>query len=89
MHIPGEEEDLALLAVLIGYEVEVVDSVATLIWREAVCEFFVAVTGLTEPFHLDLHRLVVDLEHDEPEAPSRLQVREFDLAVIMHCQARR
>ena len=87
--VPGEEEDLALLAVLVCDEVEVVDGVAALVGWEAVGELFVAVVGLPEPLQLDLHRLLVDLEHDEPEAPPRLQVRELDLAVIVHRQTRR
>jgi hypothetical protein len=85
-YVPGEEEYLALLAVLGGGEVEVVYCVAALVGGQAVCEVAVSLAGPPEALHLDLHGLLVDLEHDEPEAPARLQLLELDLARVVHRQ---
>jgi hypothetical protein len=89
MELPGEEEDLALLAVLDGGEVEVVDRVAALVGGEAVGEVAVALVRSAEAVHLDLHVRVVDPEHDEPEAPPRLQLPELHLALVVHRKAGR
>lgn len=64
VHRPCDEEDLALLAVLLGDEVEVVDGVAAVRFREWVHEIVEALGRWTCLFDDDLLALVVDLEDD-------------------------
>lgn len=65
--LPCDEVDLALLAIFFGGEVEIIDSVAALVWRERGRETFVTVFRATELLHH--HLLTVDLEDYETVVP--------------------
>ena len=88
-YAPGDEEDLALLAVLDGDEVEVEDGVAALVLGHGAGEVGVGVARLPQPVHHHLLRLLVDLERDEPEATLRLELQELELALVAHGHPRR
>jgi hypothetical protein len=88
-NISGDEEDLALLAVLVRDELEVVDGVAALGGWHGLREVVVGLARLPHPVHHHLLRLPVDLERDEPEAPLRLEVLELELALVAHSHPRR
>jgi hypothetical protein len=66
--IPRDEEDLALLASLLGDEVEVVDAVSALVGGEGGGEVVVGEVGLTELLDDDLLLLLVYPEDEEAVA---------------------
>ncbi|KAL0382361.1 UNVERIFIED_CONTAM: hypothetical protein Scaly_0523400 [Sesamum calycinum] len=70
--LPCDEEDLALLAIFIGGEVEIIDSIATLIRREGGCEILVTFVRAAEFVHH--HLLTLNLEGYETVVPFSLLV---------------
>ena len=69
-YVPGDEEDLALLAILVRGEVEVEDGVAALVGGEGGGEVFVTFLRAAELFHH--HLLALDPEDDEAVVSLRL-----------------
>ena len=67
MKLPSNEENLALLAVLMGGEIKVIDCVTTLIWRKTGSEIVVALAGATEL--VNHHLLLLNLEQNETVGP--------------------
>lgn len=64
---PCNEENLALLAVLFGGEIEIIDGVAALICGQTGSEIVVAFIRPAELLHHNL--LLLNFEHNEPVAP--------------------
>ncbi|CAA6668856.1 unnamed protein product [Spirodela intermedia] len=87
--VPGDEEDLALVAVLVGDEVEVVDGVAALFGGEGGAEVVVGLLREADPLYRHLLDPLLDLEHYEPVVPLRLQLQELELALVVHRHPRR
>jgi hypothetical protein len=89
---PRDEEDLTLLAAddaVRGRELEVVHAVPALVLRQRRDELLVARAGAAQLLHRDLLRLLVQLEHDEPERLPPLQLQELELALLAHRHTRR
>jgi len=86
---PCDEKDLALLAVLFGDEIKVVDRVPAFVSGNAGSEIIIAHGGLTNLLNNNLLQLLVDLEDYESMSSLRLQLQEFELAVIIHSHPRR
>ena len=87
--LPRDEEDLALLAVLIRDKVKIKHCVAALVGGQAGGEVLIALTWLSQPINHHLLHLLIDLEHDETEAPLRLKFQELEFAFITHGHSRR
>lgn len=84
--LPSYEEDLAFLAVLIRYEIEVENAVATLVRRQGGGEIVISLFGASNLFHHYL--LALDLEDDEPMVPLSFQFQESQLTIIVHSHSR-
>ena len=80
--LPRDEEDLALLAVLISDEVKIKHCVAAVVRGQAGCEIIIALIFFPNPVHHHLLHLLIDLEHDEAEAPLRFEFLELEFAVV-------
>jgi hypothetical protein len=87
-YLPGDEEDLALLTILISDKVKVEDSVTALIGWEGIGEVVICLLRLPQFLHHNLLYFLINLEDDESEVPLCLQLLEPQLAVIMHCHSR-
>ncbi|CAA7405762.1 unnamed protein product [Spirodela intermedia] len=87
--VPGDEEDLALVAVLVGDEVEVVDGVTALFGGEGGAEVVIGLLREADPLYRHLLDPLLDLEHYEPVVPLRLQLQELELALVVHRHPRR
>ena len=81
--IPCDEEDLALLAVLLGDEVVVEDGVPALIGGEAGGKVIVVEHRLAHLLHHHHLLLLVDLVDDEAVRPLGLELQEPALAVVI------
>lgn len=64
--LPGNEEDFAFLAIFIGGEVEVKNSIAAFISRERVCEIFIGFIRTTDLIYH--HLLFFDFVGDVSES---------------------
>lgn len=67
MKLPSDEENLALLAILRGGVIKVINSITTLIWWKTGSEIVVALIGATKL--VNHHLLLFNLEHNETVAP--------------------
>lgn len=83
-YLPRNEEDFALLTVLVRGEVEIIDRVPALVGRQARGEVVVGFVWAPELLHRHLLNLLIDLEHDESVVPLRFQLQELELAIIVH-----
>jgi len=82
--LPGDEEDLALLAVVDGDEVEVEDGVAAVVAGQRGDELLVPLPGAAHLVHQHGARPLVDLEHHEAVHLLPLHLHEPALALLLH-----
>ena len=82
--LPGDEEDLALLAVVDGDEVEVEDGVAAVVAGQRGDELLVPFPGAAHLVHQHGARPLVDLEHHEAVHLLPLHLHEPALALLLH-----
>lgn len=69
MKLPCNEENLALLAILISGEIKIINRITTLIGRETGSEIVVALIRSAKL--VDDNLLLLDLEEDETVGPLR------------------
>lgn len=81
--LPGDEEDLALLAVVDGDEVEVKDGVAAVVGGQRGDELVVALAGAAHLVHHDGAGPLVDLVDHEAVHLLPLHLREPPLALLL------
>lgn len=86
---PCNEEDLAFLTVLVGDEIEVIDSVSAVILGEGGSEIIVTLGRSSGLFNDNLFSFLVDLEHHVAMDLLSLQLQESVLAVIRNAHSRR
>jgi hypothetical protein len=82
--LPGDEEDLALLAVVDGDEVEVEDGVAAVVAGQRGHELLVPFPGAAHLVHQHGARPLVDLVHHEAVHLLPLHLHEPALALLLH-----
>ena len=87
--LPGDEEDLALAAVVDGDEVEIEDGVAAVVVRQGGRHLVVALPGGADLVHRQPLRAFVDLKHDVPRHFLPLHLHERVLALIRHSHPHR
>jgi hypothetical protein len=83
-YVPGDEEDLALLAVVDGDEVEVEDGVAAVVTWQRGHELLVPLPGAAHPVHQHGARPLVDPVHHEAVHLLPLHLHEPALALLLH-----
>ena len=64
-HSPCNEENPTLLAILVGDEIKVINSIPALIGRKASSEVLITLGGLTKLLHNDLFLLLFNFEYNE------------------------
>lgn len=86
--LPCNENNLALLAVLISHKVKIIDCVSALIGWEASSEILITIRWFTKLLHNNLLLLLFNLENNEAVSPFCLQFQKLQLAVIVDCHSR-
>ena len=86
--LPCTELDLALLAVILGGEIKIIDCVSAFILRDGVCEIIVSLLWIPKLFDLNFLSLLINLEHDVPVSPLCFQLHKLDLAFIIYMHPR-
>ena len=82
--IPGNEVNLALLTILIGCKVVIIDSITTLIGGDGSSEIIIGFIGATDLVDGHLLHLLLNLEHYESIFSFGLQIQKLELALIMN-----
>lgn len=88
MCLPCNEIDLALLAVILGGEIKIIDCVSAFILGDGVFEIIVSLFWIPKLFDLNFLSLLVNLEHDVPISPLCFQLHKLDLTFIIHVHPR-
>lgn len=87
--LPGDEEDLALAAVVDGDEVEIEDGVAAVVVGQGGGHLIVTLAGGADLVHGEELRSFVDFEHDVAVHLLPLHLHERILTFIRHTHPRR
>ncbi|GFS29655.1 actin depolymerizing factor 5 [Actinidia rufa] len=86
---PGNEKDLAFVAIIDGDEVEIEDGVAAVVVRQRGGEVVVTLGGAADFIDGEQSRDFVDLEDDVPVDLPPLHLHERVLALLRHPHPRR
>lgn len=77
MVVPRDEKDLALLAIILGGEIEIIDCVSAFVLRDRAGKIIVSFFWIPKLFYLNLLSRLINLEHDEPVSPLSFQLQEL------------
>jgi hypothetical protein len=85
--LPGDEEDLAFLTVILGYEIIIKHSISAVVLRQLTPEELVVLPCFAHPLYYHNSLLIINLEDDPRVGPFCFQLHKLVDTIIVHSDA--
>lgn len=86
---PGNEENLALLAVLLGDKVKIIDGISTIVFRQSSHKVIITLSWASSLLHNNLLSLLIDFEDHITVHLLSLELQICMLALVSNAHPRR